>query len=165
MQTTNTVIPLDLVIDFVHHEAELSDNHQLQEWLALWNPVRATYVVPYPGGVAGRQLQVAIISDDYEHLCQRIQHLTSGSAHAQDPPSRLCRVIGRIKVRPGDDGSVIASSNFVCVESRPQREVLWAGTTTHTIGLDEGGESLQLWRKEVRLVNAQSELPPLAFLI
>ena len=164
MQRPSAAIPLDEVVDFIHLEAELADTHRLEDWLALWNPERASYVVPYPGDT-GDGLRVAIIGDDYQHLCERVQHLSSSSAHAPDPPSRLCRVIGRVKARDGEDGSVVASSNFVCVESRPDRETLWAGSTMHTIAPREGGDSLELWRKEVCLVNAESEIPVLAFLI
>lgn len=163
MSDVKTAVSASEVVDFVDHEAELADTHRLQEWLALWNRERALYLVPYADEAEGR-LQVAIIRDDYDKLCQRIQRLSSGSAHAQEPPSRLCRVMSRIKMCDGESGSVVASSNFVCVESRPDRDVLWAGTAIYTVAprLDSG---LELWRKEVRLVNAQKEIPPLAFLI
>jgi benzoate/toluate 1,2-dioxygenase subunit beta len=163
MTTAKTKVSTEEVADFVDYEAELADAHRLQEWLDLWNQDRALYLVPYAGEEEGR-LQVAIIRDDYSQLCQRIQRLGSGSAHAQEPWSRLCRVMGRIKTRDGEDGSVVASSKFVCVESRPDREVLWAGTAIHTVAPKSDG-GLELWRKEVRLVNSQKEIPPLAFLI
>jgi len=163
MSSTNTMVSAEEVIDFVDHETELADGHRLQEWLDLWNPDRALYHVPYPGETPGR-LQVAIIRDGYGQLCQRIQRLSSGSAHAQEPESKLCRVLSRTKIRDGEEGSVIASSNFVCVEWRPDREVLWAGTVIHTVAPRPDG-GLELWHKEVRLVNAQKEIPPLAFLI
>ncbi len=164
MQSTSTAISLDDVVDFVHHEAELADAHRFDDWLALWNTDKASYVVPYPGDT-GDRLRVAIIRDDHRHLCERIEHLKSGLAHAADPLSRLCRVIGRVTARDGDAGSVVATSNFVCVESRPDREALWAGTLIHTIALRPGSDSLELWRKEVQLVNALADLPPIAFLI
>lgn len=163
MTNTNTAIPIDEVVDFIHLEAELADSHRLQEWLELWNPERATYVIPYPDGDDGR-LHVAIVRDDWVTLCQRVTRLESGSAHAQEPPSQLCRVIGRAKVVDGDDGSLEVSSNFTCVESRPHGDVLWAGTTIHTIGRRDDS-ALELWNKEVRLVNARSEIPALTFLI
>jgi benzoate/toluate 1,2-dioxygenase subunit beta len=157
-------ISREAVIDFVHYEAELADDHKHEEWLALWNPERASYVVPYPDD-PGDGFRVAIVRDDYEHLCERIRHLSSTSAHAPEPPSRLCRVIGRVKVLSGEEGSAIATSNFVCVESRLDREVLWAGTTQHIVAPRRGTEGLELWRKEVHLVNAASEIPVLAFLV
>lgn len=165
MTTMNTMVSTQDVVDFVEHEAELADAHRYQEWLDLWNGDRASYFVPYDDDDEGEQLRVAIIRDDYGQLCQRIQRLTSGSAHAQNPPSRLCRVISRITTRDGGDGSIVAKSKFVCVESRPDREVLWAGTLLHTVAPREDGAGLELWRKEVRLVNAQREIPALAFLI
>ncbi|MCX2933741.1 hypothetical protein ORI20_26065 [Mycobacterium sp. CVI_P3] len=164
MTTINTLVSTQDVIDFVEHEADLADTHRVQEWLELWNPDRALYFVPYGDDEEG-SLRVALIRDGYGQLCQRIQRLTSGSAHAQNPPSQLCRVMSRITTREGEDGSVVARSKFVCVESRPGRDVLWAGTTLHTVAVRPAGGGLELWRKEVRLVNSQKEIPPLAFLI
>jgi len=164
MGSTNTSVSVGSVVDFVHYEASLADAHRLQDWLALWNPERAAYLVPYPNEEAGK-LRVAIIRDDFEKLCERIERLSGGAAHAQNPPSRLVRVIGRVITREGEDRSIVASSNFMCFESRPDREMLWAGTTVHTIARRSDGEGLELWSKEVRLVNAQSEIPALAFLI
>lgn len=164
MSTMNTIVSTQDVVDFVEHEAELSDAHRLQEWLDLWNRDRALYYVPY-GDEDVDSLRVAIIRDDYGQLCQRIQRLTGGSAHAQNPPSQLCRIMSRVTTREGEDGSVVATSKFVCVESRPDREVLWAGKTIHTVAPGAAGGGLELWRKEVRLVNSQKEIPPLAFLI
>jgi len=73
-------------------------------------------------------------------------------------------VLGRAKITDGADGSVTATSNFVCVESRPDREVLWSGTVVHTVAPRTDG-GLEPWRKEVRRMNSQKEIPALAFLI
>jgi 3-phenylpropionate/cinnamic acid dioxygenase small subunit len=156
---------VDRLEDFVDEEANLADSHQYEEWLALWNPERATYLVPYANSIRG-SLQVAIVRDDFARLGARIGRLRSGSAHAQDPPSSLCRVVSRVRPTRRDGPAWVVSSKFVCTESRPGREMeLWSGRTLHTIAPRGGEGDLELWRKEVLLTNVASELPPLTFLI
>ena len=157
-------VTLDQVADFIEFEAELADAHRLEEWLELWNPERATYYVPHNALPEGR-LEVAIIRDNWDRMQERVRRLRSGSAHAQDPPSQLSRVMGRPRLHPGDDGSVVAASNFVCVEVRPDRETMWAGKSIYTLASRPDDTGLELWRKEVRLVNAAMEIPSLTFLI
>ena len=153
----------EMLADFVHEEAELADQHRYEEWLALWNPQRALYLVP--SGENGRGPQrVSLIRDDFDRLKARIARLRSGGAHSQDPPSSLCRVIGRGRPVKSEAGVWIVTSNFVCTEFRPGRDlIVWSGTSTHTIA--PAGDRLELWRKEVRLVNIAADLPPLTFLI
>lgn len=155
---------IDAISDFIAHEADLADDHRLEEWLELWNPDRAAYLVPHGALPAGRR-EVAIIRDDYSRMCERVRRLRTGSAHAQDPPSCLSRVMGRPRLEPGDEGSVVATANFVCVEVRPDRETVWAGKSIYVIAPRADADGLELWRKEIRLVNARFEIPALTFLI
>jgi 3-phenylpropionate/cinnamic acid dioxygenase small subunit len=154
---------LDRITEFVHHEADLADDHRYREWLALWDPACALYLVPYGDVGRGRQ-RVSLIRDDYARLTARVTRMTSGEAHSQDPPSALSRVIGRVRPVARDGVSVTVTSKFVCTESRPTRALtVWSGTVLHTVAETESG--LRLQRKEVRLVNIATELPPLTFLI
>jgi 3-phenylpropionate/cinnamic acid dioxygenase small subunit len=154
----------DELEDFVHLEAELADNHRYQDWLALWNPAHASYLVPYRGSGRGPQ-RVSLIRDDFPRLTARVGRLTSGDAHSQDPPSSLCRVISRVRPVGQEAAAIVVSSTFICTESRPGWDLrLWSGTTRHTVARRADG-GLELWRKEVHLVNIASELPPLTFLI
>jgi p-cumate 2,3-dioxygenase beta subunit len=159
-----TDLGVEAIYDFISFEGELADEHRLEEWLELWNPDRAAYFVPC-GALAPGRLEVAIIRDNFDRMTERVRRLRTGSAHAQDPPSCVSRVMSRPRITPGDEGSVVATANFVCVEVRPDRETVWAGKTLYTIAPRTGGDGLEIWRKEVRLVNAQYEIPALTFLI
>jgi benzoate/toluate 1,2-dioxygenase beta subunit len=155
----------EMLADFVHEEAELADQHRYEEWLALWNPQRALYLVPYGENGRGPQ-RVSLTRDDFDRLTARIARLRSGGAHSQDPPSSLCRVIGRVRPVKSETGAWVMTSSFICTEYRPGRDlIVWSGTSTHTVGIAPAGDRLELWRKEVRLVNIAADLPPLTFLI
>lgn len=153
----------EAVAEWVDREAELADTHGYDEWLALWNPQQAAYFVPH-GALPKARMEVAIIRDDYKRLCERIHRLQSGNAYAQNPPSALNRVLGRLRIEPAGGGAVTATAKFVCVEVRPGRETVWSGKVIYTLAeRAEGG--IEMWRKEVRLVNSHTEIPTLSFLI
>lgn len=153
---------MESVQDLIDLEAALADAHRYEEWLALWSPEHAAYVVPHGALGSGRR-EVAIIRDDFERMCERIRRLRSGQAHSQDPPSVLCRVMGRPRLADSDGTARTTATPFICSEVRPERQTTWSGTALHTIDL-AGGRPL-IRRKEVRLVNAHHELPALTFLI
>jgi len=149
--------------DFVMQEAELADTHSYDQWLALWNQTEALYFVPY-GDIDEPGLTVAVIRDDYLRMCDRINRLKSGQAHTQEPKSTLSRVLGQPVVRSLDDGRYLVQAKFVCVEIRPDREFLWAGTAKYTLA-EVGTDRVELHRKVVHLVNLVRPVPALTFII
>jgi len=153
------------VTEFINREGDLADKHQYGEWLALWNPERALYLIPMEWQQTGPSRHVAVIRDNYARLGDRIRRLQSGNAHMQDPPSLLCRVISLLEVTDGpEDQSATARSKFVCMEARPDREVLWGGEVIHTLGRRHDGH-LEMWTKEVRLVNVARPMQALGFIM
>lgn len=120
---------------------------------------------------------MSIIYDERQQIAQRVARLKSGQAHCQDPPSRTARTVANIEVRAqvhqqggwegrwglmSEEPQICTESSFIVVEVRTE-VVLWAGRSVHCISGQEGG--LRLRRKKVRLVNSDSVLPVLGFLI
>lgn len=153
---------MEALQDLIDLEAALADAHRYEEWLELWSPEHAAYVVPHDA-LGNARREVAIIRDDYHRMGERIRRLRSGQAHSQDPQSVLSRVMGRPRLAAGDGATYTTATPFICSEVRPERQTTWSGTALHTIDL--GGERPLIRRKEVRLVNARHELPALTFLI
>lgn len=147
---------------FLYHEARLMDEHRYDEWEALWTD-DAIYWVPCNADDIDPTRQVSIIYDDRRRIGYRIQRLKSGAAHAQDPPSRLRRVIGNLEIEEAVNGEVIVASNFILTEVRRQRQTLWSGRSLHRLRPEQG--SFKIAFKKVLLVNNDDELPNLAFLI
>ncbi len=149
--------------EFVYREARLMDEHRYDEWEALWTD-DAIYWVPCNEDDIDPTRHVSIIYDDRTRIGHRITRLKSGEAHAQDPPSRMRRVISNFEIEEADGGEVIVRSNFLLVELRHEQN-LWAGTTTHRLRPDKDAGGLKLAFKKVLLVNNDAEMPALAFLI
>ena len=165
MTTTESAVMTTEATDFINHEADLADKHRYAEWLELWNPERAHYYVPIEWDHPERR-RLAIIRDNHSRLTDRIRRLMSGTAHLQDPPSSLCRVMSVLDVAEGPESGTIATrSKFVLVEIRPDRQGLWAGEVLHTLGRRDSGGSLELWAKEIRLVNVAQPMQSLGFII
>src|SRR6266545_708424 len=103
--------------NFLYREARLMDEHAYDEWLALWTD-DALYWVPCGRDDIDPKREVSLIYDDRTRLDTRITRLKSGVAHAQDPKSRMRRVISNIEIEEGANGEVTASANFMLAELR-----------------------------------------------
>ena len=152
--------------NFLYREARLMDEHQYDEWEALWTD-DAIYWVPCGGEDTDPTKDVSIIYDDRARIAGRLVRLKSGAAWAQDPQSRLRRVVSNIEAYEEDDGSVTVYSNFALAEVRRRSvdtwQEMWVGRTTHKLRREDG--SLKMSYKKVALVNNDTEIPSLWILV
>jgi 3-phenylpropionate/cinnamic acid dioxygenase small subunit len=150
------------VEQFLYHEAQLMDEHRYDEWLALWTE-DALYWVPTGRDEIDPAREISLIYDDWVRLQVRISRLKSGFAHAQEPKSRMRRVVSNIVVEEAENGELVASSNFLLAELRRGKQDLFAGRTIHRLRPHEG--NLKLVFKKVLLVNNDEPIDNLTFLI
>ena len=150
------------VEQFLYHEAQLMDEHRFDEWLALWEE-DALYWVPTGRDDINPDREISLIYDDRVRLELRIARLKSGFAHAQEPKSRMRRVVSNIVVEEADKGEIVAASNFMLVELRRGKQDLFAGRSIHRLRPYEGG--FKLVSKKVMLVNNDEPIDNLTFLI
>lgn len=147
---------------FLYREARLMDTHAYDEWLALWAD-DALYWVPANEDEIDPRRHVSIVYEDRTRLEDRIVRLKSGAAYAQDPKSRLSRVIGNIEVAEQENGEVVVRSTFHLTAVRRGRMDIFAGRTTHR--LRPSGDSFQILYKKVELVNNDEVIRNLTFLL
>ena len=147
---------------FLYREARLIDEHRYDEWLSLWTD-EAIYWVPCNEDDTDPERQVSIIYDDRVRLGERVARLQSGAAWAQDPRSRMRRVISNIEIEEGGKSEVSVASNFILAELRRHVQNLWAGRTIHKLRLANG--DFKITYKKVMLVNNDEEIPALVFLV
>ena len=85
------------VESFLYREARLMDENAYDEWLSLWTD-DALYWVPCNRDDSDPTREISAIYDDRTRLQARIDRLKSGVAYAQDPKSRMRRLISNIEI-------------------------------------------------------------------
>jgi 3-phenylpropionate/cinnamic acid dioxygenase small subunit len=151
-----------IVERFLYREARLMDENAYAEWLALWAP-DALYWIPCGPDGSDPMRQVATVYDDRKRLEARVKRLLSGNAHAQAPPSQLCRVVSNIEIMESNDGIITTNSNFVLGEVRRGRQDVFIGRSTHR--LRTVNDDFQITFKKVVLVNRDEYIDNLTFLL
>lgn len=148
---------------FLFREAQLADEHQYQEWFALWTE-ELLYWVPCNSDEQACGRKIALINDNRAELDERLFRLGTKFAHAQNPKSRLSRIVSNIVLQAWDEqhgGSV--TSRFNLTEVRAGRQISFAGRQTHILERREGG--LRMREKHVYLTNHDIPMPNLTFII
>jgi benzoate/toluate 1,2-dioxygenase subunit beta len=151
------------VENFLYREARLMDENAYQEWLALWADDNIRYWVPSNIDEADPAEHVSLIYDDRKRLEARIKRLASGNAFAQDPRSRMRRVVSNIEVEETGDGTLTSWSNFALGEFRRGKQDVFIGRTMHKLSPE--GDSFRIIFKKVLLINNDGNIDNLTFLV
>lgn len=160
--TRSTELGLEEIRQFVYREARLADEHEYEAWEALWTD-DALYWVPAGGDDIDPQQHVSVIHDNRNRISTRIKQLKTGKRHAQTPPSRLRRVVSNVEILEANGDETTVGANFVLVESRERKKVVWAGRVTYRLRTVDG--EIRMAYKKVALVDNARTLPTLSFLI
>jgi 3-phenylpropionate/cinnamic acid dioxygenase small subunit len=147
---------------FLYREARLMDEHAYDDWLSLWAE-DVLYWIPCNDDDIDPQRHVSIIYDNRARLEDRIERLKSGAAYAQEPKSRLRRVVSNVEIEEGENGEVTVYSNFSLTELRRSRQDTFAGRTIHKLRPQEDG--FKIAYKKVLLVNNDEVIDNLTFLV
>ena len=151
------------VSGFVAHEADLADSRDYEGWLALWTP-DAVYWVPCNEDDYDPRQHVSIIYDDYQRLAERCSRLSSQGAYAQEPPSRLCRVMGHVDLAVDErTDEITATTKMILVEVRSGLKTVYAARCEYQ--LVESGGSFKMRAKKVVLVDNDEPLGNLTFIL
>ena len=153
-------------VDFLYMEARLADEARYAEWLALWTDDGVYWVPATTDGDSDPEKHISHIYDNRARIDTRVTLLQTGHRYSQVPASVMRRLISNIEVEAGDNGELVAGSNFILAELSIQAKHemhWWVGRTTHRLRRVDGG--LRMSGKKVVLINAAEPLPNLAFLI
>jgi 3-phenylpropionate/cinnamic acid dioxygenase small subunit len=162
---TVAAAPATTVVDpelaaFIYLEARLADEGRYSEWEALWTDDARYWVPMRPGD--DPETRLSYIYDNRSRIRSRVAQLNSGARHSQTPPSTMRRLISSLEQVAADGRSTTIASNFALFEHRREMNI-WAGRCIHRI--ETGPAPLRLIQKTVHLVNADSPIRTLAFLI
>jgi 3-phenylpropionate/cinnamic acid dioxygenase small subunit len=148
---------------FLYKEARLADENRYDEWSALWTD-DALYWIPANADDYDPHQHISIIYDDRERLQDRVDRLKSGAAWAQEPRSRIRRVVSNIEIEPpADNGEITVSSNFVLGDLRRGLQAVYFARQIHRLRPSAGG--LKLAYKKVMLLNNNEPIHNLSFII
>ncbi|MGH7905624.1 MAG: aromatic-ring-hydroxylating dioxygenase subunit beta, partial [Candidatus Binataceae bacterium] len=148
--------------DFLYAEADFMDSHQYDRWFGLWDE-EALYWVPCNADEIDPNTQVSLIYEHREQIEDRLSRLKGRHAHAQNPKSRLMRVISNIRIADGGAGRIAVTSQFILGEVRLDRQVIWFGRSSHLLA--RAADGLKMREKKVVLLNNDSPIGNLTFLI
>ncbi|WP_277969694.1 aromatic-ring-hydroxylating dioxygenase subunit beta [Sphingomonas echinoides] len=123
------------VEQFLIEEAALLDQGKFQDWLALfaedvryWMPIRRTMTTKDTARQFTRPGQMAFIDDDHAMLAMRVRRLKTGYAWAEDPPSRVRRLVTNIRITAATEDEIEVHSNFYTHRVRLEKEEdTWVG--------------------------------------
>lgn len=148
--------------EFLLHEADLLDERRFHEWLELlaedlvyFMPIRADRAFGEQGSEFTRQGKgISWFDEDKWTLTKRVEQILTGVHYAEEPLSRVCRVITGVRllwIAP-DARQVVARSRFLIRQSRLDYErVDFVGSRTDTLRREAAG--WRLARREIILTD------------
>jgi p-cumate 2,3-dioxygenase beta subunit len=112
---------------FLYEEAEMLDNWQLNEWVALFTE-DAIYRVPALDDPDRDPAQsVFLVADDLARIRSRVRQLLGDTAWAENPRSQTRRLITNVRITAVEGDTIHATANFLVHRSRMERVSTFVG--------------------------------------
>lgn len=148
---------------FLYREARLMDMHAYDEWLEMWART-AHYWIPCNLDELDRSRHVSLVNEDRAGLEDRVSRLKSGAHYAQDPKSRLSRVVSNIELEvPESQAELVLHSTFNLSAHRRGCIDVVAGRVVHRLVLEDGQPRIA--EKRVLLIDNDDKIRNLTFLV
>ena len=147
---------------FLYGEARLMDTHDYDAWLALWAQ-QAHYWIPCNADDSDPATHVSIVNEDRTGLEDRIQRLKSGAHYAQDPKSRLSRVVSNVELEDAGANALLIYSTFNLSAHRRGHIDVVAGRVMHHLVREDGEPRIAT--KKVVLIDNDDKIMNLTYLV
>lgn len=138
--------------ELLFREARLLDRLEYEAWLDMLSD-RLRYHAPVRGNESDEQLEsprrLALFDDRKADLVTRIKRLRTGHAHAEQPPSRVRRLITNVLVLEASERVVDVASSFLVTVSRWDRPAQLFSGSREDRWADEGGPELRLLERRI----------------
>jgi p-cumate 2,3-dioxygenase subunit beta len=137
--TTPTTITRADVEDLLFREAELLDNWELNEWLAMYTDDAAYYVpsADLPRD-ADPEHSLFYIADDRIRLQERVIRLMKKGAHSEYPRSRTRHLVSNVQIKKVEGDEVMATAAFVTFRSKNGNTDTYMGSTQYRLRNTDG---------------------------
>lgn len=135
---------------FLYRQAEIVDDQQWDEWLALFSD-DGKYWMPAAADQEVADGQPNIFYEDLFLMEMRVKRVTHPYAHSQAPVQRLSRVVSNVLIESLDSGSgdVVVRSKFHVVEYRLDAQRYFAGKYRHHLKNTADGYKIVLQRVDI----------------
>jgi 3-phenylpropionate/cinnamic acid dioxygenase small subunit len=154
---TRAITPItpDALVEFVYAEARLLDEQRFEPWLDLFTE-DGVYWMPLRPGQEDARLETSLLHEDRLLLKIRIERLSGTRTFSQQPRSRCHHLLQAPRVEASDADARVhrVRTAFHYVETRGERQALYAGWATHTLVEVDGALKMRL--KRVDLVNSDA---------
>lgn len=121
------------VESFLYEEAAMLDEWRLQEWLDLLTD-DAEYEIPATDSPdADCRDHLALVFADRAQIEARVDHLLNGYVCAEEPRSRVRRMISNVRILEKQSDCFLVSANFVLYRFHNQRMDTFVGRYLHTL--------------------------------
>jgi len=157
------MIDQDTIEQFVYREARLLDKQMFEPWLDLFLE-DAIYWVPAGHDDIDPRTHVSVMFDDKAALTKRVGRLRSGFAYAQEPASRIHRLVTNVVIDPpSDDESLQVSTMMLLVELSRHRQNIHSAHCEFS--LVRSGDAWKIRRKKINLLRNNEVLESTPFLL
>lgn len=148
---------------FMYREARLLDRQMFEPWLDLFTE-DAVYWVPAGHDDIDPREHVSVIHDDKPAIERRVKRLRSGYAYAQEPASRVHRLVSNVEIGDAQpDGDLEVSTMMLLVELSRHRQTVHSARCEFV--LHQNGEGWKIRKKNVNLLRNNEPLESTPFLL
>ncbi len=148
---------------FLYFEAALLDGRHLDDWYALLAddlryvmPIRSTRSTRDAGQEETGDADVAYFDDSKASIGLRLRRLRTGSAWAEEPPSRTRHFVSNVRVTrlDGDDDFEVACAFQVCRNRAETQTDLFVGDRLDRIRRANTPAGFEIYSRRIRLDQA-----------
>lgn len=151
------------VENFLYREARLMDENCYLEWAALFAD-ECVYWVPSNQEDYDPNKHVSILYGDRNFLQNHVLRLSEGKAFAQQPRSRMRRIVSNIEIEGTEDADEVGVfANFTVTEIRKHAQRTHTGRSEYKLAIENG--SFRIKYKKVNLVSLDEAQDNLTFLL
>jgi len=142
----NQLITREEVEDFLYMEAALLDNWQLQAWLNLLTNDIEYHIPATDAPHSHSHTTLALVYDNYERVKARVQQYLDEQVYAENPRSRLRRLISNVRILKDNADTVEITANFVCYRFAAERMDTFVGHLEYSLIRQQEGLKIQVRR-------------------
>jgi len=155
---------IEAIRQFLYLEARLLDRWDLEAWLDLFDD-ELRYWIPVRHDSIDVEVEVQHAYDDRTQLNERVTRLFGPHAYAQQPRSRLSRIVANVTIESVDEDRIDVRSTFLLTELRRGSTDMWAGETEHVLRPRLEAPGFAIAAKKVLLLASEEPIDNLTFLL